>query len=133
MLNEVNLIGRLGTEPELKTISTGNTVCRLSIATTEKWTDKSGQKQEKTEWHRVVVWGKLAELCAKYLSKGSQAFVKGRLQTRSYEKDGQKFYVTEIVASQVQFLDGAKSQASNDDNHFAEPNFGDGSFDNIPF
>lgn len=104
-LNKVMLIGRLGQDPELKQVSAGNPVCNFSIATSENWTDKSGQKQEKTEWHRIVVWGKLAELCQQYLTKGRQAYVEGRLQTRSWEdKEGQKRYTTEILANTVQFL-----------------------------
>ena len=106
-VNKVIVIGRLGADPEVKTIAGGNTVARLSIATSENWTDKQGQKQERTEWHRVVVWGKLAELCGKYLSKGRQAYIEGRLQTRSWEdQSGQKKYTTEIVANTVQFLGG---------------------------
>jgi single-strand DNA-binding protein len=110
-VNKVILLGRLGQDPELKYTPGGSAVCNFSLATTESWTDKSGQKQEKTEWHRVVVWGKLAELCNQYLAKGRQAFLEGRLQTRSWDdKDGNKRYTTEILASTVQF--GA-AQASN--------------------
>ena len=79
-VNKVIIVGRLGSDPEVKTISTGNTVARLSVATSDQWTDKEGQKQERTEWHRVVVWGKLADLCGKYLSKGRQVYLEGRLQ-----------------------------------------------------
>lgn len=104
-VNKVIIVGRLGTDPEVKTITGGNTVARLSIATSENWTDKGGQKQERTEWHRVVVWGKLAELCGRYLAKGRQVYVEGRLQTRNWEdQQGQKRYTTEVVASTVQFL-----------------------------
>lgn len=110
-VNKVIIIGRLGADPELKTVTGGQSVCRLSIATSENWTDKEGQKQERTEWHRVVVWGKLAELCGKYLTKGRQAYVEGRLQTRSWEdQQGQKKYTTEIVANTVQFLSGAQGE-----------------------
>jgi single-strand DNA-binding protein len=106
-INKVIIIGRLGADPEVKTISSGNTVARLSIATSESWKDQQGQRQERTEWHRVVVWGKQAELCGQYLSKGRQAFIEGRLQTRSWEdQQGQKRYTTEIVATNVQFLGG---------------------------
>ena len=97
-VNKVILLGRLGQDPELKYTPGGSAVCNFSIATTEAWTDKQGQKQEKTEWHRVVVWGKLAELCNQYLAKGRQAFLEGRLQTRSWDdKDGHKRYTTEIL------------------------------------
>jgi single-strand DNA-binding protein len=113
-LNKVMLIGRLGQDPELKYTPSGAAVCNFSIATSESWTDKSGQKQEKTEWHRVVVWGKLAELCNQYLGKGRQAFVEGKLQTRSWDdKEGQKRYTTEIMANTVQFLDSKQAAAGS--------------------
>ena len=88
----------------MKAIGQGTTVTRLNVATSENWVGKDGQKQERTEWHRIVVWGKLAELCGKYLAKGRQVYVEGRLQTNSYEKNGVKMYSTEIVANTVQFL-----------------------------
>lgn len=110
-VNKVIIVGRLGADPEVRTVGNGNTVTRLSIATSENWVDKEGHKQERTEWHRIVVWGKLAEICGKHLSKGRQAYVEGRLQTRSWEdQQGQKKYSTEIVASTVQFL-GAGGEA----------------------
>ncbi len=114
-VNKVILLGRLGQDPELKYTPGGSPVCNFSLATTESWTDKSGQKQEKTEWHRVVVWGKLAELCNQYLAKGRQAFLEGRLQTRAWDdKDGNKRYTTEILASTVQFIGGpSASQNTN--------------------
>jgi single-strand DNA-binding protein len=113
-VNKVILLGRLGQDPELKYTPSGAPVCTFSLATSESWTDKaSGQKQEKTEWHRVVVWNKLAELCNQYLSKGRQAFVEGRLQTRSWDdQNGQKKYMTEINASTVQFIGGAERSAN---------------------
>ncbi len=118
-VNKVIIIGRLGTDPESKAVGQNQTVTRLSVATSENWTDKQGQRQERTEWHRVVAWGKLAELCAKHLSKGRQVYVEGRLQTRSWEdQQGQKRYATEIVANTVQFLGaaaegGARSNSSS--------------------
>lgn len=140
-INKVILIGRLGTDPEVKNISPTATVARLSLATSESWTDKEGQKQERTEWHRVVVWGKLAELCGKYLTKGRQVYVEGRLQTRSWEdQQGQKKYTTEIVANTVQFLGAAgetrdlsstSSNTSANDNFGPEPSFN--SDEEIPF
>lgn len=113
-VNKVILLGRLGQDPELKYTPNGAGVCNFSLATSESWTDKnSGQKQERTEWHRIVVWGKLAELCNQYLAKGRQAFVEGRLQTRSWEdKDGNKRYTTEINANTVQFI-GANTGATD--------------------
>ena len=119
-VNKVIILGRLGQDPELKYTPSGAAVCNFSVATSESWADKSGQKQEKTEWHRVVVWGKLGELCNQYLAKGRQAFVEGSLQTRSWEgKDGSKRYTTEIVARNVQFI-GGQAQAS--DRGSSQPN-----------
>jgi single-strand DNA-binding protein len=107
-VNKVIILGRLGQDPELKYTPGGMAVCNFTLATSESWADKAGQKQERTEWHRVVVWGKLAELCNQYLSKGRQAFVEGSLQTRSWDdKSGQKRYTTEINAKTVQFIGGA--------------------------
>ncbi len=112
-VNKVLLIGRLGNNPEIRFTNTGTAVANFNLATSENWNDKSGQRQERTEWHRVVVWGKLAELCEKYLAKGRQCFVEGRLQTRSWDdKDGNKRYTTEIVATTVQFLGGPNAQAN---------------------
>lgn len=141
-INKVLLIGRMGADPEVKTVTGGNTVARLSVATSENWKDREGQKQERTEWHRVVVWGKLAELCGKYLSKGRQVYVEGRLQTRSWEdQQGQKRYTTEIVANTVQFLGaagaGAGASQSSGADDFGSQEFGpEPAFDNsdeIPF
>jgi single-strand DNA-binding protein len=111
-VNKVILVGRLGTDPEIRYTQQGSAVANFNIATSEAWTDKSGEKQEKTEWHRIVVWGKTAELCSQYLAKGRQIFVEGRLQTRQWEdKDGGKRYTTEIVANTVQFLDRGQDKA----------------------
>lgn len=142
-VNKVIIVGRLGADPEVKTISAGTTVTRLNVATSEAWTGKDGNKQEKTEWHRITVWGKLAEICGKHLSKGRQVYVEGRLQTRQWEDpQGQKRYATEIVANTVQFLgsNGERSASastsgngSNDFQDFGpEPTF-DQSNDDIPF
>ena len=108
-LNKVMLIGRLGSDPELRYTPDGTAVANFSIATSEEWKDKNtGEKKERTEWHRVVAWRKLGEICGEYLAKGKQIYVEGRIQTRSWEdKDGNKRYTTEIVASDIQFL-GAK-------------------------
>jgi single-strand DNA-binding protein len=105
-VNKVILIGNLGADPELKYTPSQRPLCNLRIATTEVYKDKSGQRQEKTEWHRVTVWGDQAENCNKYLSKGRSVYVEGRLQTRSYDKDGQKHYATDVVADRVVFLGG---------------------------
>jgi single-strand DNA-binding protein len=107
-INKVILIGNLGNDPEMRHTPNGAGVCEFRLATNEAWTDKQGQRQERTEWHRVVVWGKKAEVCSKYLSKGRQVYVEGRLRTRSWEdKEGNKRYTTEVVANDVQFLGGA--------------------------
>lgn len=111
-VNKVIIVGRLGQDPEMKAVGQGATVTRLNVATSENWVGKDGQKQERTEWHRIVVWGKLAEICGKYLAKGRQVYVEGRLQTRSWEDNGQKKYSTEIVASTVQFLGSANNETS---------------------
>jgi single-strand DNA-binding protein len=107
-VNKVILVGRLGQNPEVRYTPSGAAVANFSVATNENWVDKaSGQKQEKTEWHKVVVWGKTAENCNQYLSKGRQVYIEGRLQTRQWQdKDGQTKYTTEVQAQTVQFLGG---------------------------
>lgn len=96
-VNKVILIGTCGQDPETRYLPNGNAVTNLSLATSEQWKDKSGQKQEKTEWHRVVLFGKVAEIAGQYLNKGSQVYIEGKLQTREWEKDGVKRYSTEVV------------------------------------
>jgi single-strand DNA-binding protein len=104
-VNKVILVGRLGKDPEVRTTGNGTPVASFSIATNEKWTGKSGAAEEKTEWHNIVAWARLAELCRDYLTKGSQVYIEGRLQTREYEdKDGIKRRTTEINAREVVFL-----------------------------
>lgn len=128
-MNRAQIIGRLGRNPEVRSLQDGTKVCNLSVATTEKWTDKQGDKQERTEWHRVVLWGRLAEVAEKYLKKGSQVFLAGSLETRSWEdQDGSKKYSTEIVVragkGELEMLGGKQSgessgkdwQAPTDDN-----------------
>jgi len=106
-VNKVILIGNLGADPELKYTPSSKAVCNLRLATNEVWKDKSGEKQEKVEWHRVTVWGDLAENCSKYLAKGRQVYVEGRLETRKWQdKDGNDKYSTEIQAHTVVFLGG---------------------------
>ena len=101
-VNKVILIGNLGKDPEVRYTPGGQAVANFTIATNENWTDKQGQKQERTEWHRVVVWGKTAENCGEYLSKGRQVYIEGRLQTREWtNKEGAKQYTTEVVANPV--------------------------------
>ncbi len=114
-INKVILIGRLGQDPEVRYTPDGTAVANFSIATSEEWKDKnSGEKRERTEWHRIVAWRKLGEICGEYLSKGRQVYIEGRIQTRSWEdKDGNKRYTTEIVASDVQFLGGRDSATTS--------------------
>ena len=111
-VNKVILVGNLGKDPEVRYTPGGQAVANFTIATNENWTDKQGQKQERTEWHRIVVWGKTAELCGEYLSKGRQVYIEGRLQTREWNnKEGQKQYTTEVVANPaggVVFLSGGE-------------------------
>lgn len=109
-VNRVIILGNLGADPELKYTPTSRPLCNLRVATTEVYKDKGGQRQEKTEWHRVTVWGDMAENCSKYLAKGRSVYVEGRLETRTYEKDGQKHYATNIVASSVVFLGGGEGK-----------------------
>lgn len=123
-VNKVIVVGKLGANPEVKNISPEQTVARLSVATDESWNDRQGNKQQRTEWHKIVVWGKLADLCGKYLSKGRQVYVEGKLQTRSWEDDqGTKKYTTEIVANTVQFLGGSPEDSKTSSKGFAD-NFG---------
>ena len=115
MVNKVILLGNLGADPELKSTPSGQSVCSLRIATSEKYKDKDGNQQEKTEWHKVVVWGKLADLVNQFCKKGKQVYLEGKLQTRKWQdKDGKDQYTTEIVADNVKFLGGAGG-ASNEE------------------
>lgn len=110
-VNKVIILGNLGQDPECKKTSGGKSVATLSVATSEKWKDKEGNKQEQTQWHRVVLWEGLADIAEKYLGKGSKVYIEGKLVHRSYEKDGEKKYLSEIVCSgfdsKLVMLDGA--------------------------
>ncbi|MBS1958516.1 MAG: single-stranded DNA-binding protein [Bdellovibrionales bacterium] len=128
-INKVILIGNLGQNPEVRYSPSGQAVCNLSIATNEAWTDKNGQKQEKTEWHRAVVFSKLAELCGQYLQKGRQIYLEGKLQTRQWQdKDGQTRYTTEVVAQTIQFLGGnaGAGQGRGNNDYSQNQNYGGG-------
>ncbi len=104
-VNKAILVGNLGRDPELRTTPNGQSVVNFTLATSETWTDKSGERVERTEWHRIVAWGRTAEMCAQYLSKGRTVYVEGRIQTREWEdKDGNKRYTTEINANTVNFI-----------------------------
>ncbi len=114
-VNKVILIGNLGRDPETRYMPDGGAVTNVSIATTETWKDKNGEKQEKTEWHRVAFFGKLAEIAGEYLKKGSQVYVEGRLQTRKWQdKDGADKYTTEIVADRMQMLGSRQGMGGGD-------------------
>ena len=106
-VNRVMLIGNLGKDPEVRFTGSGRAVARFPIATSEVWNDQEGQRQERTEWHNVVVWGKQAESCGQYLAKGRQVYIEGSIRTRQYDdKEGNRRYMTEVIAQRVQFLGG---------------------------
>ena len=112
-VNKVILVGNLGKDPEVRYMPSGDAITNITMATTDSWKDKNGEKQEKTEWHKVAFFGKLAEIAGEYLKKGSQVYVEGRLQTRKWQdKEGQDRYTTEIVADRMQML-GSRSGGSN--------------------
>jgi single-strand DNA-binding protein len=114
VVNKIIIVGNLGKDPEVRFSQDGKAMCKFPVATSERWTDADGKKQEKTEWHNVVVWGKQAESCGQYLSKGRQVYIEGSIRTRTYDKDGQKHYMTEIVARDVKFLGGGVQKPSDD-------------------
>jgi single-strand DNA-binding protein len=112
-VNKVTLIGNLGADPEMKYTAGGTAICKFRIATTEKFKDREGNQQERTEWHRIVAWAKLAEICGQYLSKGKQVYIEGSLRTSSWDdNDGNKRYMTEVNARDVQFLSGGNGQGN---------------------
>ena len=135
MINKAILIGNLGSDPEVRYTQSGAAVANFTIATTEKWKGQDGQMQEQTEWHRIVAFASLGEICGEYLSKGSKVYIEGRIQTRKWEdKDGNSRYTTEIVAREMKMLDskGASSGATNYGNQeppIPEPRMGE----EVPF
>jgi single-strand DNA-binding protein len=140
MINKAILVGRLGKDPEIRYTPDGTMVTSFSVATDEVWKDKSGEKVQKTEWHRIVTYRKLAEICGKYLVKGKLVFIEGKIQTRSWDdKEGKKHYSTEIIANNMQMLDskGAGSGRSDETPAYdAAPQFPDGETmpaDDVPF
>ena len=139
-VNKVILVGNLGANPEIRYTQGGQAVANLRLATTERWTDKNGQKQEQTEWHNVVVWGRTAEVAGQYLTKGRQVYVEGRIRTRQWQdKTGQKRYTTEVVAQTLQMLGGRGERGPDDAAATVPPDdaavadFGEGPDDDIPF
>ena len=125
-INKVTIVGRLGKDPEVRQTGNGQAVASLSVATSEKWKDKEGKMQEKTEWHRLVAWGQTAELAGKYLQKGSLVGFEGKLQTRDYmDKDNVKKYTTEIVVQNMHFLESGKKDGDRTSQPFeGAPNGG---------
>ena len=139
-VNKVIIVGNLGANPDTRAMPSGNSVTNVSVATSESWNDKnSGERQEKTEWHKVVFFGRLAEIADQYLKKGSQVYVEGKLQTRKWEdKEGNDRWTTEIVANQLEMLGERMSSGSNQPNNMdqskSNPSFNDEGFDDdIPF
>lgn len=136
-VNKVILIGNIGSDPEVKTTPSGVQVANFSLATTESWTDKAGERQERAEWHRLVLWRKLAEIAGQYLNKGSKIYIEGKLQTRSWEdQSGQKRYTTEVVVDQMEMLDSKGRQQSDDGYGAPAPvsdPAGSGSDEDLPF
>lgn len=131
-VNKVIVLGNLGKDPELRHLPNGDAVCNFSLATTESWKDKDGNKQDKTEWHNVVIFRKLAEIAGEYLKKGRPVYIEGRLQTRKWQdKEGKDRYTTEIVADQMQML-GSREEAKEVSKTSAPANFDDMESD-IPF
>ena len=139
-VNKVIIVGNLGADPDAKSMPSGNMVANFSVATTESWNDRdTGERQEKTEWHRVVFFGRIAEIADQYLKKGSQVYVEGKLQTRKWEdRDGNERRTTEIVGSQLEMLGDRMSSGSNQSNNMdqstSKSKFSDDEFDDdIPF
>jgi single-strand DNA-binding protein len=135
-VNKVILLGRLGADPEVRYTSNGTPVATFRMATSESWTNKDGQREERTEWHRIVAWRKLGEICGEYLSKGKQVYIEGRIQTREWEdRDGVKRWTTEITAQNMQMLGSPGDQASTGQTPIP-PHPGDSAVaedDDIPF
>jgi single-strand DNA-binding protein len=133
-VNKVIIVGNLGNDPETRYTPSGDGITNFTVATSESWKDReTNQKQEKTEWHRVVAFKRLAEICGEYLKKGSKVYIEGKLQTRQWDKDGQKHYTTEIVAREMQMLD-SKPQGEPRREERQEPSRSEQDFDDdIPF
>ncbi len=131
-VNRVILVGHLGADPELRYTASGTAVAKFRIATTEVFTDRSGTRQERTEWHRIVAWGKLAEICGQYLSKGRLVFIEGRIRSDSWEQEGVKRYSYEIVADTMKMLGGGRGPEREAEPPFPPPE-GDLPEDDIPF
>jgi single-strand DNA-binding protein len=131
-VNKVILVGNLGADPEMRYTAGGTAVCKFRLATTERYKDRQGNMQERTDWHRVTAWGKLAEICGQYLAKGKQVYIEGRLEYGSYEKDGVKHYTTDIIANTMQMLGAAGNRLQEPEPAFGPP-AGGVPEDDIPF
>ena len=140
-INKVIVVGNLGADPDSRSMPSGNAVTNISVATSESWNDKeTGERQEKTEWHRVVFFGRLAEIASEYLKKGSQVYIEGKLQTRKWEdKEGNERWTTEIVSNQMQMLGEKMSQSASNQGNVTKQNNSSNEFvdeefdDDIPF
>lgn len=134
MVNKVILIGRLGADPEVRYTTDGTMVTSFRMATDETWKTKDGEKTQRTEWHRIVTFRKLAEICGNYLTKGKLVYIEGRLQTRSWDdKEGVKRYTTEIVASNMQMLDSKGQVKESEPQYEGGPAFSDTEDEDVPF
>ena len=143
MVNKVTLIGNLGSDPEIRYTQSGDQVATFNIATTERWKGQDGQVQESTEWHKIVAWSRLAEICGEYLHKGSKVYIEGKIQTRKWQdKDGNDRYTTEIIAREMKMLSprggesaGASTGSSYGESSFPEPppRMMGGTGDDVPF
>ena len=130
MINKASIVGNLGADPEHKHTQAGKQVASFNVATTERWRDQDGQQQESTEWHRIVAWDRLAEICGNYLHKGSRVYIEGKLQTRKWQdQSGNDRYTTEIVAREMKILDGKSQQKDADYGREGVPTTGD----DVPF
>ncbi len=129
-VNKVIIVGNLGKDPEVRYMPNGDAVANFSVATTDSWKDKQGQKQERTEWHNIVIYRKLAEIAGEYLKKGRSVYIEGRLQTRKWQdKEGQDRYTTEIIADQMQMLGSREEGSSQQESKSAPSNQQDHGFD----
>lgn len=132
-INKAILIGNLGQEPELRYTGSGTAVCNMRLATNESYTDRDGNEVDKTEWHNVVAWGRLGEICNEYLQKGSQVYFEGSMQTRSWEdQDGNTRYTTEVKAQEMMFLDGNRQDAPDTEGFNQDQGYQDENFDQRP-
>ena len=129
-MQKVQVIGNLGKDPDVKTFDSGGKVCNFSVAANEKWKDKDGQTQEHTEWFNVQAWGRTADVAEKYLKKGSQIYIEGKNRTRTYEKDGETKYITEVVVHYLEMLGSAPERTQPEDPGKQEPQDGK---DDLPF